>query len=179
MKRLLIFCAALLSSQAFAKVMTPMNFVEKSSYALQKLVNQHHIDPSFLTDVSAGKINASAAGAVIELDSPSATPQVMNTLTLTFDANGSLVSYNANFKSVSPMSPIFHPTNAGTILDLGAEAVVDHLKESSDLPVVAETAEALTIDKEGAGFHIRIYLKDGRTYNIIMDDQANVLSKGF
>lgn len=179
MKCLLIFCAALLSSQAFAKTMAPMNFVEKSSYALQKLVNQHRIDASFLTDVSAEKINASASGAVIELDSPSANPQVMNTLTLTFDASGTLTSYNADFKSVSAASPIFHPTNAGTILDLGAEAVVDHLNESPDLPVVAATAQALTIDNEGTGFHIRILLQDGRTYNILMDDQANVVGKGF
>jgi hypothetical protein len=175
---LLLFTVSF-ASTASAKTLVAMNYVEKSAYALQRLVNQNHVDPSFLTDVNAERIAVTNLGAQIELQSPSADPNMVNTITLNFDAKGTLTSFTTNFVSKDPQGPLFSPVNAATILDLGAEAVVDHLAESADLPVVARDAQGLSIAKEGSGFHIRILLNDGRTYNILMDDQANVVSKGF
>lgn len=178
-KTILSATALLLTTSAWAKTVTAMHYVEKSSYSLQRLVNQHQIDASFLTDVNVVKVDASSTGAVVELQSPAATSPELNTLSLTFDAHGTLVSFATDFKSPGIGGPLFTPTNSATIIDLGAEAVVDHLTESPDLPIVAQSASSLTFSKEDGGLHLRILLQDRRTYHIMMDDKANVLSKGF
>lgn len=169
----------LASTATSARTLTAMNFVEKSSYSLQRLVARKQADPSFMTDVSELTVNVTANGAVIEMKSPSAQVNEFNTLTMQFDPAGALTNFAVDFKSMDHSGPLFTPTNAATIIDLSAEAVVDHLSESPDLPIVAQTARQVILAKESSGIHVRIVLSDSRIYNIFMDAQGKVISKGF
>lgn len=180
MKALALLFTSLIAITAQAA--TPplaMNFAEKASHKLVTLAGRNAIDQSFLTDVTRATIAADANGAVIELMSPAVNPNEFNKVTLNFDATGNFLNFTTDFKGVNAASPIFKQANAATLIDLGAEAVVDHLADSADLPVVNENARTLALDTEGTGVHLRIGLNDGRTYSIMMDMTGVVISQGF
>ena len=179
MKRVFLVITAAVSLGAHARTFEAMNYVEKSSYALQRLVNQHQVDASYLTDVDSAKVSVSSSGATVVLSSPSAMAGQKNSLTLVFDTRGTMTANTNDFKSAQTSGPLFSPANSATILDLGAEAVVDHLAQSADLPVVSKTAQTVELAREGTGVHLRSGLADGRIYHIMMDTRARVISKGF
>lgn len=183
MKRFFVSTATVLTmlaaNSAFAGKATPMNVVEKSSYQLSGLVSKGKIDASFLTDVTHLSITSDNTGFKVTMFSPSADTNTANTLTIVFDQNGKAVSYNANFASVYPAGPVFSHADAATILDLAAEAIVDHLSESPDNITVAEQAQTLELQPEGSGVLVLITLSSGHVYSIHMDQDAKVISQGF
>lgn len=170
---------SLASASAFAVQYTPMNIVEKASYQLSGLVNQGKVDASFATDVNHVTVTPKDSGFQIQLTSPSADENITNTLDISFDVNGKVTGYAVNFVSASAHGPIFSPTDAATILDLGAEAFVDHLSESQDNVFVAENVRSMDLSKENTGVLILIHLSAGQVYTVHMDAQGNILSKGF
>lgn len=179
MKTLITLVTILAATTVSAKTMTAMNYVEKSAYAIQRLTQQNKINALFLTDTSQESVAVRADGATLELRAIAGTGQLDNVLIFEFDSSGNLSSYKEVVDSRNSASPIFSNLNAATILDLGAEAVVDHLGESADLPVVASAARGVTINKDGGGYKFAISIADGRTYTIQMDEQGNIVGQGF
>ena len=177
-----VFVAAVLSLvslSAFAGKMTPMHAVEKSSYQLGGLVNKGKVDASFLTDVTSLTIASDSSGFKVTMYSPSSDNNKPNTLDLSFDTSGKVTSFNANFVSRSPQGPIFTKATVATLLDLGAEAIVDHLGESADNVTVAQNAKAIDLSKVGDEILLEISLTNGQVFNIRMDQDGKVLSQGF
>lgn len=170
---------SLVSVSTFAATYTPMNIVEKASYQLSGLVTKGKVDASYLTDVNHVTVAQEANGFHIQLSAPSADTKTINTLDIAFDMNGKSTGFTANFVSRFPQSPIFTPTNAATILDLAAEAFVDHLSESPDNVMVAQNVESMDLSKEASGTLILVHLKQGQVYTVHMDPKGNIISKGF
>lgn len=164
-------------SSAMADV-SPMKVVEKSSYQLKSLVNKKQIDASYLNSITAVSVVSTDAGYSVELSSPSASPNQYNTVTMTFDKKGAPTGNSSHFIS-APAQPIFTTVDSSTIIDYGAEAVVDHLADSADLVVVANTTKIVHYDPTAQGILISVTLTDGRIFSIEMDQKANVVSKGF
>lgn len=181
MKKVFVSVAVVLASvTAFAgKVITPMHIIEKSSYQLAGLVSKGKIDASYLTDVTAVTVTPEATGFRVTMYSPSADENNSNTLEMIFDTGAKATSASANFVSRFPHGPILDGANAATILDLGAEAIVDHLNESPDNMVVAQNVQSVEIQKESAGVLFLVNLNNGQTYSIHMDQDGKVLSQGF
>lgn len=178
-KFILTAIISLASASAFAAQYTPMNIVEKASYQLSGLVTKGKVDASYLTDINHVSVVKTEAGFQIQLSSPSADANTVNTLDIAFDPNGKATGYAANFISAFPQGPIFSSTNSATILDLAAEAFVDHLSESPENVVVAENVSSMDLSTEESGVLILIHLLDGQVYTVHMDAQGNILSKGF
>lgn len=179
MKKILLSAVVLLAAQmGFAKTLTPMQVVEKSAYALSSLVNRNAIDHSYLTDVMTLTVKSDAGAFIVEMRSPTDTA-AFNSLTLNLDAQGRLKGFKDAFVARYSRGPVFSKADASVIIDLGAEAVVDHVAESADLVVVSEKAIAVQISVQTQGPLFQITLNDGRIYKIQMDADANVLSKGF
>lgn len=180
MKRFILTAIiSLASASAFAAQYKPMNIVEKASYQLSGLVTKGKVDATYLTDVNHVTVSQSASGFQIQLSSPSADANSVNTLDIAFDLNGKATGYAANFVSAYPQGPVFSSANAATILDLAAEAFVDHLSESQDNVVVADNVRSMDLSTESSGVLIVIHLATGQDYTVHMDAQGNVLSKGF
>lgn len=181
MKKVFVSIAVVLASVvAFAgKVITPMHVVEKSSYQLAGLVSKGKIDASYLTDVTTVTVTQESGGFRVKMYSPSADESNPNTLEMTFDQAGKATSASANFVSRFPHGPLLDGANAATILDLGAEAIVDHLSESSDNVVVAQNVQSVEIQKEATGVLFLVNLNNGQTYSIHMDQDGKVISQGF
>ncbi len=176
---ILTIATALVSFSAMAKEVTPMLIVEKASYQIGGLVAKSKIDASYLTDITTLTVTPVEKGFKVVLLSPSADQNNPNSLEIPFDANGKAGTASANFVSKFPQGPIFNAANVATLLDLGAEAIVDHLSASPDNIVVARTTQAVDLQKEATGVLMLVHLTDGRTYSIHMNANGKVLSQGF
>lgn len=180
MKQLLIsFAVALVGLTAAAREITPMHVVEKASYQVGGLVNKGKIDASYLTDITTLTVTKDAAGFKVVLLAPSADQNNPNKLEIPFDLNAKAGAAVSTFNSKYPQGPVFTAANVSTLLDLGAEAIVDHLSDSPDNIVIARTTQAVDLQKENAGVAMIVHLTDGRIYTIHMDGNGKVLSQGF
>lgn len=179
MKKIILVTLMALSINAFAGIVTPMHIVEKSAHNLTSLVNKGKIDPSYLTDVNSLSLTSDGVNTKVTMLALSADQNNPNKLEITYDPNGKATSANSSFVSRNPNGPLFTNADAGKLLDLGAEAVVDHLSESNDLVNVAQNAQAVTLENENSGVLMVIHLKDGQIYSIHMDAEGNVISQGF
>lgn len=180
MKNLILACALLIVSiQGLAREITPMHIVEKTSYQIGGLVNKGKIDASYLSDITTLTISKRSDGFDVTLLSPSADEKNPNLLTIPFDLNAKAGLASSTFYSKFPQGPIFTSASTAILLDLGAEAIVDHLSESPENIEVARNAQAVDLQKETTGVLMLIHLTDGRTYSIHMDPNGKVISKGF
>lgn len=170
---------SVLALHAHAKTMTPMGIIEKTSYQISGLVNKGKIDKSYQTDVTLVTVQKTPQGFEVQASSPSADLQSPNLLNLSFDLSGKVVAFSSAFNSVNLQSPVFSSASAAELLDLGAEAFVDHLAESADYLTVAQNTEAVELVKNNAGVLLNVKLADGRIYHLQMDIQGKVLSRGF
>jgi len=181
MKQVFLFIAALslTSIAAQAREITPLHVVEKVSYQIAGLVNKSKIDASYLTDITTLTVTKEANGFKVVLLSPSADEKNPNKLEVPFDLNAKAGTAVATFVSRSTQGPIFTVATVATLLDFGAEAIVDHLSEAPENIEVARNTQAVDLSKEATGVLFLIHLTDGRTYSIHMDAKGKVLSKGF
>ncbi|GIL17941.1 MAG: hypothetical protein FMNOHCHN_03605 [Ignavibacteriaceae bacterium] len=179
MKKLVFLAILAFQATVFAKAITPMHVVEKASYQIDALVKKQKIDQSFLTDINQVTVVQTANGFMVQLFAPSAQGQDMNLLQLGFDSTARATTANVHFVGASSQSPIFNQISVAEILDLGAEAFVDRLSESEENVVVAENVTAIQLLKAADGVVLKINLKDSRVYTVNMDNQGNVVSKGF
>lgn len=166
-------------SQSATAMISPVKAVEKASYSLDKLVQKKQINPVFLTDIMTVSISAENNQYILTMLAPSNDVNNTNNLILTLDGAGKLLSFTTRFVGVSPSSPIFKNIGMGEILDLGAEAIVDHLSESADLPVVAKTTQFIQITPETKGPLLQFNLEDKRIYKVQMQNDGKIVSKGF
>ncbi len=178
-KIFLTFAVSLLSIGAMAKEITPMHVVEKASYQISGLVTKGKIDASYLTDISTLTVSKDETGYKVIMQSPSADEKNPNRLEIPFDLNAKAGVATAQFNSKYPQGPVFTGANAAVLLDLGAEAIVDHLSAAADNIVIARTTIAVDLQKEATGVAMAAHLNDGRTYFIHMDENGQVLSQGF
>jgi hypothetical protein len=179
MKKLIALITLGLSLNIFAAATTPMNAVEETSHVLDKYTKAQKIDASFLTNVTTITVQATATGLQTIAYAPSANANQANTVTISFDLKGRVTAVNQNFISAYPQGAIFVAADAATLFDLGAEAVVDHLADSADLLVVAQTASVVQLTAGANSIVMKIQLTSGKIYNINMDQNGNVISKGF
>ncbi len=178
MKKLIALVTLGLSLNLFAAASTPMNAVEETAHIIDKYAKAGKIDASFLTNVTTISVQSTGTGLQTIAYAPSANPSQANTVTISFDANGRVKAVGQNFVSAYPR-PIFIAADAATLLDLGAEAIVDHLADNADLPVVAQSAAMVQLTAGANSIVMKIQLSSGKIYNVNMDQNGNVLSKGF
>lgn len=180
MKKLFMSAAlVLLSLTSFAGEVTPLNVVEKVSYQIAGLVKKTKIDASYLTDITTLTVTKEANGYKVVLFAPSADQNNPNKLEVPFDLNAKAGTAVATFNSKYPQGPIFTGASVAVLLDLGAEAIVDHLSAAPENIEVARNTQAVDLQKEESGVLMLIHLTDGRAYGIHMDVKGKVLSKGF
>lgn len=179
MKKLIALFALALSLNLFAAATTPMNAVEETSHIIDKYSKSGKIDASFLHNVTTITIQSTTTGLVAVAYAPSASSTQANTVTVGFDLQGRVKTVNQNFISAYPQGPIFIAADAATLIDLGAEAIVDHLADNADLPNVAKNANMIQLTGGQNSIVMKIQLTNGQVYNVVMDQNGNVLSKGF
>ena len=180
MKKLITLLTLMLSINIFAAATTPMNAVEETSHIIDKYSSKAgKIDASYLTNVTTIAISTTSTGLQAIAYAPSANANQANTLTINFDLKGRVTAVNTNFISAYPNGPIFIAADSATLFDLGAEAVVDHLNDDANLPVVAQTAALVQLTSGTNSIVMKIQLTSGKIYNISLDQNGNVLSKGF
>ena len=184
MKSLILIASALLSFASFAQevnnlAISPVKAIEKSSYALDKLAQKKQIDPSYLTDIMTVTIEVVNSQYVLTMLAPSNDINNNNKLVMILDGSGKMVSATPTFIGKNEKSPIFSKISVATILDLGAETIVDHLSESTDMPVVAKTTKFLQIEATTSGPLLHFNLNDSRVYHVQMDNNGTVTKKGF
>ena len=179
MKKLITLLTLMLSINIFAAATTPMNAVEETSHIIDKYSKAGKIDASYLTNVTTIAISTTSTGLQAIAYAPSANANQANTLTINFDLKGRVTAVNTNFISAYPNGPIFIAADSATLFDLGAEAVVDHLNDDANLPVVAQTAALVQLTSGTNSIVMKIQLTSGKIYNISLDQNGNVLSKGF
>lgn len=179
MKELIVLLTLGLSFNIFAAATTPMNAVEEVSHIIDKYSKAGKIDASYLTNVTTITVASTPTGLQAVAYAPSADANQANTLTIAFDLKGRIASVNQNFISAYPKGAIFVAADSATLFDLGAEAIVDHLNDNSDLPVVAQTASMVQLTGGINSIVMKIQLTSGKVYNINLDQNGNVLSKGF
>jgi hypothetical protein len=184
------FAAALVAMMALPAVaaVTPMNIAEKSSYRLAAMIKRGSVPKAMATDLAAVRIDdtqlpSGAKGYQVVMMSPSNDPQAPNTVTILFGLDGKAVSEQINYIASSGQGPVFSQADGATLLDLGSEAIVDHLSEDAALPQVASLANEIVLTKamtqQGDVAVFDIHMKDGHVYRIVMDLDGNVLQKGF
>ncbi len=163
--------------------LTPLNLAEKSSYRLTAMVQKKDIPAYMSTDLSQVQINQNVilpngeTGTSIVLLSPSNKTDEPNSVTVYFSAAGKIIDATSHIVA-SAGSPIFIEADGAKLLDLAAEAVVDHFTEDPGLMEVANGAQSIDVEKkEGALFSI--HMKDGRTYKVLLSLQGELISKGF
>jgi hypothetical protein len=177
---LLVMSLFFMGSAGFsATKYTPMHIVEKSSYQIDSLIKKHKIDPSFLTDVTDVTVKENNSEFVVQLTSPSSQENQVNTLDMVFGADAKLKSFTTQFYDLAKTSPILTGINVAQVLDLGAEAFVDHLHESQENVLIAETVQHIKLEKVENGVTLRIKLKDDRIYSITLNNEGNIISRGF
>lgn len=169
----------ILSTAVWAAPLSPMGMIERASHQVINLAKKNSIDRSYLSDVNTAAVKKTAQGWEVTLTSPSADAAVVNTLVVQFDAKGKAAGFSTKFTSVSAESPLYRQANAGELMDLGSEAIVDHLNESADIVRVSDTTERIELKTETDGVLLLAYLTTGEVYKIKMDFMANVISKGF
>jgi hypothetical protein len=179
MRKMIVTALSLMAFHAGAKVITPMGIVEKVSYQISGLSTKGLIDAHFAADTSKVTIQKTSTGYDVVVLAPSASANQSNQLNLGFDTGGKATSYKANFVSASPMSPLFPRATAAELLDLGAEAFVDHLGEATENVTVAESVQTVTLIKNELGILLDSTLSDGRTYHLQLDLDGKVISRGF
>jgi hypothetical protein len=157
---------------------TAMHLVETSSYSLTALVQKGTVPAYISTDLSAVQINDGPTAKSVVLMSPSNNPADPNSVTIQFSAAGKVIGTQNHIVGQPATAPIFTAVDGAKLLDLAAEAVVDHLTEDANLPTVAATATSILISKQNAA-QFAIQLKDGRVYKIVLDLAGNLISKGF
>lgn len=174
---ILLTTALTISADAAGKL-KPMNVVEKSSYLLNSLVSKKQIDASYLNNITALTIVTTDTGYSVEMSAPTDATDVFNTLSMSFDKKGAPTGQSTKFVS-APSKPVFTTVDSSKIIDLAAEAVVDHLSESADLVTVADNVKVIHYSVSGAEILVSVTLTDARVFNIQMDLNAVVLSKIF
>jgi hypothetical protein len=180
MKHVIALITLGLSLNLFAAATTPMNAVEETAHIVDKYAKAQKIDGSFLNNVTTISVQATATGLQTVAYAPSANPAQANTVVVSFDLQGRVKSVSQNFISAYPQGPIFIAADAATLFDLGSEAVVDHVSESADLQLVAQGAKLVQLTNGGANSIVmKIQLTSGKVYSITMDQNGNVLAKGF
>ncbi len=180
MKNLFLSATLVLASLVtLAGEVTPLHVVEKVSYQIAGLVKKSKIDASYLTDITTLTVTKDETGFKVVLLSPSAEENNPNKLEVPFDLTAKAGTAVATFVSKSPQGPIFTGASVAVLLDLGAEAIVDHLSAAPENIEVARNTQAVDLQKEDTGVLMLIHLTDGRTYSIHMDNKGKVLSKGF
>lgn len=177
-KTLIVTATLVLGLNAYSQV-TNMHVVESTTHAIASLAKKNSIDKSFVSDSMTVVIEKTATGYVTQVLAPSADAKQFNTISMTFDLTGKLTGSKSNFVSVNAASPIFTKLTAAKLLDLGAEAIVDHLADNAEIPVVSENAKSMQMTKLPVGQKVEITLNDGRVYTINMDAAGVVVSKGF
>ena len=178
MKTIITLITLAISLNLYAGGTTPMNAVEETAHIIDKYAKAGKIDASFLTNVTTITILGTAAGLQTTAYAPSANPNQANTLTITFDLQGRVKTVNQNFISAYP-TPVFTAADAATLLDFGAEAIVDHLNDNADIPTVAKLATMVQLTAGTNSIIMKIQLSSGPVYNISLDQNGNVLGQGF
>jgi hypothetical protein len=180
MKKLIGLVTLGLSLSIFAAATTPMNAVEETAHIVDKYAKTGKIDASFLNNITTVTVQATATGLQTIAYAPSANSAQANTVVVSFDLQGRVKAVNQNFISAYPQGPIFIAADAATLFDLGSEAVVDHLAENPNLPLVAQNAALVQLTSGGANSVVmKIQLTSGKVYNITMDQNGKVLAQGF
>jgi hypothetical protein len=180
LQNLIVLSTLGLSLNLFAAGTAPMNAVEETAHIVDKYAKAGKIDASFLNNVTTVTVQATATGLQTVAYAPSADAAKANTVVVSFDVKGRVTAVNQNFVSAYPKGPIFVAADAATLIDLGSEAVVDHLADNATLPIVAQTATMVQLSSSGANSVVlKIQLSSGKIYNINMDQNGNVLSQGF
>ncbi|MGZ3787877.1 MAG: hypothetical protein ACXVLQ_05105 [Bacteriovorax sp.] len=179
MKKFIALMTLGLSLNLFAAATTPMNAVEETSHIIDKYAKAGKIDASFLTNVTTVTVQAISTGLQTVAYAPSANSSQANTVTISFDLQGRVKTVAQNFISAYPQGPIFIAADSATLFDLGSEAVVDHLADNADLPVVAKNASTVQLTAGANSVVMKIQLTSGKVYNITMDQNGKVLSQGF
>lgn len=167
----------LLSTALQAATLLPMNYSEKSAYQITGLVKKGTIDKSFLLDLNKVSISVTAAGALVKLSSASLVDTDPNTVELTFSAAGKVTDVKTHFTNVDPTKTIFAKANSDVILDLGSETVVDFQKDNADIAFTAAHAQEINFTQNG-NIEMNIKNDDGRTYQVVMDQDGKVIKKG-
>ncbi len=183
LKKALLASIVITSGSAAKAAVTPMNLVEKSSYRLTSLVQKGTVPTYMSTDLAEVQINSvtlvdGRPGTAIVLLTHSNNPAEPNSVTVNFSADGKLVDSTTHIVGQGNPAPIFVRPDGAKLLDLAAEAVVDHLSEDAALPVVARDAQLIDVSKE-SGALFAIHLKDGRVYKIHLGLDGKFISRGF
>ena len=179
---LTILTMAMTSMAAPKRPVVTMDAVESTAHAIIAGLKKKQIDPLFGTDITGLTISSSKDGYAVEVIAPSADQNAPNKLSLTFDLAAKLTSVKQTVVSKNPNGALFTSLDAGTIMDYGAEAVVDHLLDTPtnpDLAPVSQTVVSEDLTLEANGPRVKVHLNDGRTYIIQMDKEGNVLTQGF
>lgn len=178
MKSLLFIISTFIITNVYGGTLTPMHIVEKSAYQLAGLVKQGKIDSSYLTNVDTLSIEVTSQGYTIHLTSPSDQKNKFNELSLAFAANGKLLQVDDKFVSAGP-DKTFTTTDSSTLIDLTAEAFVDHLTEDPNNPIVAENVNNIIMAPVAGGINVQITLIDSRIYVLEMDTLGQITHKYF
>jgi hypothetical protein len=180
--------SVLLTLPALASGTAPMNIAERSAYRLESLISKGSVPKEMASDlssvqISTTQIKSGVIGYQAVLSSPSNDSAHPNTVTLLFGLDGKPVSESVNFTQASSSGPMFTQATGATLLDLGAEAIVDHLAEDPSLVQVATLANLITLSRQstaqGDSVQFNIHLNDGRIFQILMDLNGNLLGKSF
>ena len=180
MKNLIALVTLGMSLNLFAAATTPMTAVEETAHLVDKYAKAGKIDSSYLNNITSIVVQSTPAGLQTIAYAPSANSAEANNIVISFDLQGRAKSLKQNFISAYPQGPIFVAADAATLFDLGAESVVDHLADNADLPNVNETATMVELTSDGANTVVmKIQLLSGKIYLVKMDQNGNVLAKGF
>lgn len=177
-KYIVLTVIAMVTMNSQAATISAMSFAEKAAHQVTSLMKKGAVDKSIVLDLKTVTMKPSPQGETVVLSTQTAKAGATNTLTIEFNAAGKVVSSTPAFKEAAAVTPIFTKANADTVFDLGAEAVVDHVKDSAEIAFVAEHATQIDFAQDAKGISMNITLDDKRIYNVTMDLDGNVLSKG-
>lgn len=179
MKKLLIIFSVLILGQMALAALTPMHIIEKSSYQIKNLVKKNKINASFLSDITDVTVTATNGEYQLHMTSPSSQQSINNYLDMVMGSDAKLKSFTTQFNSPSAQSPILTAITTAQVLDLGAEAFVDHLHESQENVLIAENVKQIQLVKVEGGVTLKIHLVDTRIYTITLNNNGDVVARGF
>lgn len=171
----LFACILLASSVSFAAI-SPLKFIEKSSGKISALIKRGTVDNSFLTQAykATVKTKAGGAGAVVVIYSSSTNEALPNTLTMSFDAAANMLASSTSFTAANPVKTVFPKANADELLNVGPK----YIKGSQDQQIVAQLTKEVTFVNENGQIKMDIHLIDFRVYQVVMDLDGKLISKG-
>lgn len=183
MKRSFIALLMVLGGISAQAAITPMNLAEKASYRLTALVTRGTVPAYMSTDLAEVQFQSitladGKPGTAVILLSHSNVSAEPNSVTVNFSADGKIVDSPSHIVGQGNPAPIFVKPDGAKLLDLASEAVVDHLNEDANLPVVARDAQFIEVSKDG-GALFSIHLKDGRIYKVLLGLDGRMISRGF